>query len=113
MTGIKSLVVGLGLIAPALTYPADSWTPAGPGDLRGPCPMLNTLSNHGYLPHNGKDITVDDIVDTLGSVLNIDSELSTFLFEAALATNLAANASTFSLSHLGRHGILEHDGSLR
>jgi hypothetical protein len=23
------------------------------GDIRGPCPGLNVLSNHGYLPHNG------------------------------------------------------------
>lgn len=25
----------------------------GPNDLRGPCPGLNALANHGYLPHNG------------------------------------------------------------
>ncbi len=25
----------------------------GSGDLRGPCPGLNALANHGYLPHNG------------------------------------------------------------
>jgi hypothetical protein len=23
------------------------------GDVRGPCPGLNTLANHGYLPRNG------------------------------------------------------------
>ena len=25
----------------------------GAGDQRGPCPGLNALANHGYLPHNG------------------------------------------------------------
>lgn len=25
----------------------------GSGDLRGPCPGLNALANHNYLPHNG------------------------------------------------------------
>ncbi len=25
------------------------WRAAGPNDSRGPCPMLNTLANHGYL----------------------------------------------------------------
>jgi hypothetical protein len=25
----------------------------GPGDMRGPCPALNTLANHGYLPRDG------------------------------------------------------------
>lgn len=23
------------------------------GDQRGPCPGLNALANHGYIPHNG------------------------------------------------------------
>lgn len=25
----------------------------GPTDLRGPCPGLNAMANHGYIPHNG------------------------------------------------------------
>jgi hypothetical protein len=25
----------------------------GSGDLRGPCPGLNAMANHGYIPHNG------------------------------------------------------------
>jgi hypothetical protein len=25
----------------------------GPNDLRGPCPGLNAMANHGYIPHNG------------------------------------------------------------
>lgn len=25
----------------------------GPTDQRGPCPGLNALANHGYMPHNG------------------------------------------------------------
>lgn len=29
------------------------WTAPGPGDLRGPCPGLNALANHGYFPRNG------------------------------------------------------------
>ena len=30
-----------------------AWVAPGPGDLRGPCPGLNALANHGYFPHNG------------------------------------------------------------
>ncbi len=29
----------------------------GPNDSRSPCPALNALANHGYLPRDGKDIT--------------------------------------------------------
>lgn len=31
-----------------------AFIPPGAGDLRGPCPGLNALSNHGYLPRDGK-----------------------------------------------------------
>lgn len=30
-----------------------AWQAPGPGDIRGPCPGLNALANHGYFPHNG------------------------------------------------------------
>ena len=30
-----------------------AWVAPGSGDQRGPCPGLNALANHGYLPHNG------------------------------------------------------------
>ena len=28
-----------------------AWQAPGPNDLRGPCPGLNALANHGYFPH--------------------------------------------------------------
>ena len=30
-----------------------AWVAPGAGDQRGPCPGLNALANHGYLPHSG------------------------------------------------------------
>lgn len=30
-----------------------AWKAPGKTDQRGPCPGLNALANHGYLPHNG------------------------------------------------------------
>ncbi|KAJ6571404.1 hypothetical protein B0H19DRAFT_1231225 [Mycena capillaripes] len=32
---------------------AHAFVAAGPDDLRGPCPGLNALANHNYIPHNG------------------------------------------------------------
>ncbi|KAF2652386.1 peroxidase [Lophiostoma macrostomum CBS 122681] len=91
---------------------AHPWTPAGPGDVRAPCPMLNTLANHGYLPHNGRDISQQNTIDALGQALNINSTLAVFLHQEALTTNPAPNATTFSLDDLSRHNVLEHDASL-
>ena len=41
-----------------------AWVAPGAGDQRGPCPGLNALANHGYLPHNG----VADIPTTISAV---------------------------------------------
>jgi len=48
------------------------------GDQRGPCPGLNALANHGYLPHNGI-AGANDIVDACGSVYGMSVDLATFL----------------------------------
>jgi hypothetical protein len=75
--------------------------------------MLNTLANHGFLPHSGKNITKEDTVNALNTALNVDRSLGVFLFQHAITTNPAPNATNFSLDDLDRHNILEHDASLR
>lgn len=75
--------------------------------------MLNTLANHGFLPHDGKNITEEITIKALDTALNIDAELGKFLFDFAATTNPEPNATEFSLDHLSRHNILEHDASLR
>ena len=81
--------------------------------VRAPCPMLNTLANHGFLPHHGKDITREVTENALFDALNINKTLGSFLFDFALTTNPVANSTTFSLNDLGNHNVLEHDASLR
>ncbi|KAI0380338.1 Cloroperoxidase [Hypomontagnella monticulosa] len=97
----------------ATAYSVSSrWSAPGPNDVRAPCPMLNALANHGFLPHDGKSITENKTVAALGSALNIDQELASFLFGFAVTTNPKPNATTFDLNHLSRHNVLEHDASL-
>ena len=40
------------------------------GDLRGPCPGLNALANHNYLPHNGF-ATIDQFVQATNQVFGM------------------------------------------
>lgn len=40
--------------------------------------MLNTLANHGYLPHDGKNIDVATLVAGLDAALNLDSSAQNF-----------------------------------
>ncbi|KAK3349058.1 Chloroperoxidase [Lasiosphaeria hispida] len=90
----------------------DTWSPPGPYDVRAPCPMLNTLANHGFLPHDGKDISREATENALFDALNINKTLGGFLFDFAITTNPKPNATAFSLNDLGNHNVLEHDASL-
>ncbi|PQE15049.1 sterigmatocystin biosynthesis peroxidase stcC protein [Rutstroemia sp. NJR-2017a BVV2] len=104
-----------GLYSGAEAYEAygHAWQAPSKDAVRGPCPMLNSLANHGYLPRNGKDITLNITIDALGTALNIDEELSEFLYDEAITTNPDyPNATVFSLANLVTHDILEHDASL-
>lgn len=50
-----------------------------PNDSRSPCPALNALANHGYLPRDGKNIPPNvlqralqvDLIDTLKKLIII------------------------------------------
>jgi hypothetical protein len=83
-------------VAPALALPSflDSreeavkvkpWKAAGEGDSRGPCPMLNTLANHGYLPHSGRNITVKNIGDAIHEATNWSTDFGVVPATSAFA----------------------------
>tara|TARA_R110002060_G_scaffold18230_3_gene25160 strand:+ start:979 stop:1536 length:558 start_codon:yes stop_codon:yes gene_type:complete len=59
------------------------------GDLRGPCPGLNALANHGYLPHNGVG-TIGDFIAATNEAYGMALDLGGFLgvFGAVFDGNL-------------------------
>ena len=40
--------------------------PPSKTDLRGPCPLVNTLANHGYIPRDGRNIRAKGLYTALG-----------------------------------------------
>ncbi|KAF8439682.1 Chloroperoxidase [Boletus edulis BED1] len=93
-----------------VTGNAHSFCPPQPGDIRSPCPALNTLANHGFLPRNGKNIGVFDIIKGLREGYKLSAVLAYFLaFSGVL---LLAQFRHMSLADLARHNLVEHDASL-
>ncbi|POS71959.1 oxidase [Diaporthe helianthi] len=48
------------------------------GDQRGPCPGLNALANHNYIPHDGV-VGFVDLIDAMNTVYGMGIDLSTLL----------------------------------
>lgn len=55
-----------------------AFRPPQKGDQRGPCPALNALANHNYIPHNGVTSLVQ-VIAAITQVLGMGIELSTVL----------------------------------
>lgn len=109
----QALLVASTLASPhyARQDPHD-WIPGGPNDFRGPCPMMNTLANHGFLPRDGRNITLENAVSALHDGLNFNKSVATIMWQQAVIANPEPNATFFTLDHLNRHNVLEHDASL-
>lgn len=65
--------------------------------VRGPCPMMNTLANHGFIPHDGRNITKANAIKGLGDSLNFDASLASLMWDQAIIVNPVPNATFFTL----------------
>ncbi|CAG8496545.1 9575_t:CDS:2 [Ambispora gerdemannii] len=86
------------------------WKPPGPNDQRSPCPALNVLANHGYIPRDGNNVTVQQIRDALDEHLGVSSWFGSLM--ARVVMHKFGNNGQLSLADLFEHNIIEHDASL-
>ncbi|KAK3389404.1 Chloroperoxidase [Podospora didyma] len=110
--GLFSLAAGIALPNPAPK--GHEYHPPGLFDSRSPCPGLNAMANHGYLPHSGKNIDIEAVRSGVAAAYNYESHVFDPAFEAAVNFKLTTtgNASTFNLADLAKHDTIEFDGSL-
>lgn len=58
---------------------------------------MNTLCNHGFVPHDGRNITLDKLTKGLKDAINIAPARALNIFETALSTNPIPNATVSNL----------------
>ncbi|KIP08321.1 heme-thiolate peroxidase [Phlebiopsis gigantea 11061_1 CR5-6] len=89
------------------------YEPQQSGDSRSPCPALNAMANHGYLPRDGRHIGWWQLVCGLREVYNLSFPLAAILTTVGmLFCGSWFHPGTLSLHELGLHNRLEHDCSL-
>ncbi|MCJ1388051.1 hypothetical protein MMC18_000895 [Xylographa bjoerkii] len=122
--------------------PKGEYQPARPTDLRGPCPVVNALANHGYISRDGRNISSVDI-KTAMTELGINNAIRTTLTYASYLEHqddpptgfwtfvrspfayllrqfglrnphqqTTSGGACLNLDQLSRHGAVEHDVSL-
>ncbi|KAJ5855615.1 Chloroperoxidase [Penicillium soppii] len=111
---IKTVLFSLITISHARDPKGHEYHPALPTDSRSPCPGLNALANHAYLPRSGKNIDLATLRNAVHDAYNYIPTSFDGAFAQAVSFNLTTtgNASTFHLFDLARHDDIEFDGSL-
>lgn len=86
----------------------------GSGDVRGPCPGLNAMANHGYLPRNGV-ATILQFQTATEKVFGMSPDLGAFLaVYGAVVDGTLTSWSIRGTPHIGiggSHGNYETDSS--
>lgn len=71
---------------------------------RSPCPMLNSLANHGFIPRNGRNVSIDQLVNALDEALNVSPLSTRPVAELGATTSTTGNPTTLHLKDLAKHG---------
>lgn len=111
----------MGAISPVVvqSFPGHAnlyQTPNKEGSVRGACPIINTIANHGFINRSGKNVDLFEMVDILAELFgfSVDSLLGTA--DAAITFGLTFvdedGVVRLNLDRLHEHSTLEHDGSL-
>jgi len=90
--------------------PAHPWIAPKATDLRSPCPGLNTLANHGYLPRDGRNLSIPMMLQAAIDGFNVGADA---IIQAAKFGLLSGDApTTLNLDALKLHNLIEHDASV-
>ncbi|KAI7849181.1 Chloroperoxidase, partial [Circinella umbellata] len=98
------------------------YEPPSATDLRGPCPALNTLANHGFLPRDGRNITQKQLFESVVT-MGVPTFIAHFISKAPFSKFKQQHPSDTVMSYLrplkmvdfnqfGIHNAVEHDVSL-
>jgi len=93
-----------------LDWSQHQWQAPTSTDLRGPCPGLNTLANHGFIPRDGRGMTIANIIQAGIDGFNIDPDVLIIAAKGGLLTTPALD--TFTLDDIKLHNTIEHDASV-
>jgi len=78
------------------------YVPPGPDDLRGPCPGLNALANHNFLPHSGY-ANIAQFIDATQNIVGMGTDLAAFL--SVLGAAIDGDLTSWSIAGTPPAGV--------
>lgn len=74
---------------------------------------LNTLANHGFIHHDGRNMTLPHLLEGLAAGMNMGADFTILIGGAGLLSSPHPLGGAFDLNDLDQHNFpIEHDASL-
>ncbi|KAJ4416148.1 hypothetical protein N0V82_006908 [Gnomoniopsis sp. IMI 355080] len=109
---MRSIIAPIALLSGLVASETYEWQAPTEFDSRAPCPMLNTLANHGYLPRNGLNFTLAQLQDAFTTAINLAPDFSVGPWDTGIQASTTGVNGTLNLHDLVKHDLIEHDASL-
>ncbi|KAJ3497381.1 heme-thiolate peroxidase [Lecanicillium saksenae] len=82
----------------------------GPTDLRGPCPGINTVANHGYIPRDGRNFSTADLAHAFWDAYGITPDIAIVGMIGGFFPHVAVPDFRINMTDLAKHiEFGEHD----
>jgi len=105
-------LVLVSLFVVSFSQPVGEYHSPLPTDHRSPCPGFNALANHGYLPRNGRNITLKQFKMSVIKIYRLSNDVVDLALVGAGILKFP-NGVMKSLHDLTfSHNVIEHDASL-
>jgi hypothetical protein len=69
--------------------------------------MINALANHGYLPRDGQNVSLADLIAGFKDAINLAPDATLIVSLKALQASSTGNFLTIHLSDLAKHGGID------
>ena len=66
--------------------------------------MVNALANHGYLPRDGLNVSLDEFITAINQVLHFSPDFTRHIIEVQQPASTTGYPNTLHLNDLDKHG---------
>lgn len=116
-TTVLSTVLMPATATPDRFYEPDNpWIAPGEGDVRSPCPFVNTMANHGFINRNGRNVDLFEMIQRMEDIFDFSIEfvnqVGDNIVDFGLTTTDSEGIERLDIDALFDPDAEEHEASL-
>lgn len=115
-TTLSTMLLSATAIPDRFYEPDNPWIAPGEGDVRSPCPFVNTMANHGFINRNGRKVDLFELIQLMEDVFDFSTDFVNQVGDNTVNLGLTTTDSEgivrFDIDALFAADAEEHEASL-